>query len=550
MPEYLAPGVFIEEVNSGPRPIEGVSTSTAAFIGFAPYALRRNINRPVLITSWSQYVDTFGKPDKDGRKNPHMPGAYLSYSVQGFFQNGGSRCYVICVMPPDAGERSAATVAIPSASSEADKLFTVTAANFDTDIEVAIEPGENGTFTLKAREAGEDEWAEEIANLSLRPAPDKSDGNVPPATEPGGEPTSEPKSPRPARGQTNSRASFSVNSKLIKVDVKAARDAAPTDPNPRPGVYTIDVFQESGRDVVAKEYIDGSPSDRSGFEGLQLTDDVSIVCAPDLLSRMAHPNREVTDDRVSSMQRTMVEHCAFMGNRVAILDTPLKLSPQGARDWRLKYANYPDVVAKFAALYYPWVMVDGPDGRPFPVPPSGHIAGVYARTDRDRGVHKAPANEGVLGIQRVAVEITKGEQEVLNPLGINCIRTFVGRGTLVWGARTLSSDAAWRYINVRRLFNYIERSIERSIQWVVFEPNDLDLWARVRRDVSAFLTRCWRDGMLFGRAPEQAFYVKVDEELNPPDSRDVGLLIIEIGIAPVKPAEFVVFRFKQIMSEA
>jgi phage tail sheath protein FI len=163
----------------------------------------------------------------------------------------------------------------------------------------------------------------------------------------------------------------------------------------------------------------------------------------------------------------------------------------------------------------------------------------------ERGVHKAPANEVVQGALGPATPITKGEQDMLNPMGVNCIRSFTGRGTRVWGARTLSSDPAWRYVNVRRLFNYVEASIEHGTQWVVFEPNDADLWARVRRDVGAFLTGVWRDGALFGSTPAEAFFVKVDEENNPQDVRDRGQLVIDVGIAPVKPAEFVIFRFSQ-----
>ncbi|MGH6628828.1 MAG: phage tail sheath family protein, partial [Burkholderiales bacterium] len=179
------------------------------------------------------------------------------------------------------------------------------------------------------------------------------------------------------------------------------------------------------------------------------------------------------------------------------------------------------------------------------VPPSGHVAGIYARNDTERGVHKAPANEIVRGALETELTLTKGEQDVLNPMGVNCIRSFTGRGLRVWGARTISSDPAWRYVNVRRLFNYVEKSIERGTQWVVFEPNDPDLWARVRRDVTAFLTGVWRDGALFGMTPQEAFFVKCDAETNPPDVRDRGQLVIEIGLAPVKPAEFVIFRLSQ-----
>lgn len=197
-------------------------------------------------------------------------------------------------------------------------------------------------------------------------------------------------------------------------------------------------------------------------------------------------------------------------------------------------------------MYYPWVkLLDPNTGEKIAVPPSGHVAGIYARNDTERGVHKAPANEIVRGALETELTLTKGEQDVLNPMGVNCIRSFTGRGLRVWGARTISSDPAWRYVNVRRLFNYVEKSIERGTQWVVFEPNDPDLWARVRRDVTAFLTGVWRDGALFGMTPQEAFFVKCDAETNPPDVRDRGQLVIEIGLAPVKPAEFVIFRLSQ-----
>jgi hypothetical protein len=233
-----------------------------------------------------------------------------------------------------------------------------------------------------------------------------------------------------------------------------------------------------------------------------------------------------------------------MKDRFAILDPLPDLSPQEVKEWRVEEAGYD---SKYGALYYPWIKVANParGGEPMLMPPSGHLAGIYARSDAERGVHKAPANEVVRGAIGLATQITKGEQDILNPLGINCIRAFPGRGIRVWGARTLSSDPAWRYINVRRLFNFVEESIEIGTQWVVFEPNDVDLWERVKRDITAFLTRVWRDGALFGTTPAEAFYVKCDEELNPVEVRDAGMLIIEIGLAPVKPAEFVIFRISQ-----
>jgi phage tail sheath protein FI len=189
--------------------------------------------------------------------------------------------------------------------------------------------------------------------------------------------------------------------------------------------------------------------------------------------------------------------------------------------------------------------MDPVTNRPSNIPPAGHMAGIWARSDATRGVHKAPANEVVQGAIGLAYNTTKGEQDTLNPVGVNCIRAFPGRGIRVWGARTLSSNPSWRYLNVRRLFNYVEKSIEGGTQWVVFEPNNYDLWARVTRDITAFLKTVWATGALFGLTSDQAFYVKCDEETNPPELRDLGMLVTEIGMCPTKPAEFVIFRISQ-----
>ena len=265
-----------------------------------------------------------------------------------------------------------------------------------------------------------------------------------------------------------------------------------------------------------------------------------MVCVPDLMS--AYQQGAIDAETVKAVQLAMIAHCELMGNRIAILDPPPGLNAQQIKEWRMDKAGYD---SKYGALYYPWLAMPGPSGAMMLVPPCGHVAGVYARVDGERGVHKAPANEVVLGAVGLEVNVTKGEQDGLNPMGVNCIRAFAGRGIRVWGARTLSSDPSWRYINVRRLFNFVEASIERGTQWVVFEPNDADLWARVRRDISAFLRMVWRSGALFGATPDEAFYVKCDEELNPLEVRDAGQLIIEVGMAPVKPAEFVIVRISQ-----
>jgi hypothetical protein len=192
------------------------------------------------------------------------------------------------------------------------------------------------------------------------------------------------------------------------------------------------------------------------------------------------------------------------------------------------------------------VVRDPFSGERVTAPPSGHVAGIWARTDLTRGVHKAPANEIVRGALDLTYPVTREEQAVLNPQGVNCIRFFPGAGVLVWGARTVDAEASeWRYLSVRRLFNMLKESIAEGTRWIVFEPNDYILWRSIVRDISAFLTRVWRDGALFGRTPQEAFFVKCDAETNPPDVRDAGQVVAIIGIAPVKPAEFVVFKLSQ-----
>jgi uncharacterized protein len=228
---------------------------------------------------------------------------------------------------------------------------------------------------------------------------------------------------------------------------------------------------------------------------------------------------------------------------MAVLDCPPDMLPQEILEWRMNTAGYD---SKFAALYYPWIEVQNPlTNQPMMIPPSGHVAGLWCRTDASRGVHKAPANEVVMGANGLGFQITGAEQGGLNKVGINCIRAFPGRGIRVWGARTLSSDPEWRYINVRRLFNFVSESIMEGTQWSVFEPNDEKLWIQLRIAATNFLTRVWSDGALFGSTPGQAFYVKCDSETNPPEVIEAGQVICEIGIAPVKPAEFVVFRLSQ-----
>jgi uncharacterized protein len=282
----------------------------------------------------------------------------------------------------------------------------------------------------------------------------------------------------------------------------------------------------SGADAV-------DPNDRQGLFTLKNIDEISIVAIP---GRTSQP-----------IQAALIEHCELMRYRFAVLDAEIRSNLANVQVQRGLYDS------KYAAIYYPWLRI--PD--PFPdnpritsyvsIPPSGHTIGIYARSDIERGVYKAPANEVIRGIADLEVKLMKEQQDILNPRNINVLRNFRedNRGLRVWGARTLSSDPDWKYINVRRLFIFIEKSIDRGTQWVVFEPNDEPLWQRVKRVITAFLTQVWRDGALMGRTPEEAFYVKCDRTTMTQNDIDNGRLIVLIGIAPVKPAEFVIFRIGQ-----
>ena len=272
--------------------------------------------------------------------------------------------------------------------------------------------------------------------------------------------------------------------------------------------------------------IDGGSGNRTGIQALEDIEEISLVAVPGLWS--------------STVNSAVIQHCEQLRYRFGVIDARDGLSIQGIRDFR-------DAIdTKYAALYYPWIEVRDPSvHRNVIAPPSLHMVGLYARVDVNRGVHKAPANEVIGAITRIAQDVNQREQDMLNPSGINALRFFPGRGNRVWGARTLSSDSAWRYINVRRIFIYVEASIDRGTQWVVFEPNDEPLWARVRATITNFLTSTWRSGMLQGSTPDEAFFVKVDRTTMTQDDIDNGRLICLIGIAPVKPAEFVIFRIQQ-----
>jgi hypothetical protein len=501
MPEYKSPGVYIEEVDRGTKPIEAAGTSMTAFVGITAEASIKQIdpasgervpvqsvvNKPTLVTSWTQFTSIFGD---------FTSGAYLPDAVYGYFANGGGSCYVVSLraLSEEDDEPDHAAATIP-AKGRGNSFRVVAKGPGPSDLTVTIKAGEEETFSVTV-------GSETKAGLTMK------------------------------KGEANFVGDTAFGAVAV-VDVGSAT-AVPSE-----GSYDL---QGGGVPALTVDDFVGNAAERTGFAGLEAIDEVRILVAPDAMT--GYDGSEAAKERVKMIQTAMVAHCESAKYRFAILDAPPGLNAQQAQEWR----HYLNLDTSYAALYYPWIRVadlSGGGSTTKLMPPGGHMAGIYNRTDAERGVHKAPANEVVRGAIDLELRLSKGEQDTLNPIGVNCIRTFPGRGIRVWGGRTLSSDGSWRYINVRRLFIMAEASMDVGLQWVVFEPNDRMLWARVRRDVTSFLRTVWLSGALFGSTPDEAFYVKCDDELNPPEIRDLGQLIIEVGMAPVKPAEFVIFRISQ-----
>jgi phage tail sheath protein FI len=458
------------------------------------------------ISNWTQFAKLYGDP-QNPENGPFMEGAYLAHSVYGFFQNGGSVCWIVRVGSED--DAPAARAALPAAtdkSVEALRAVALDGAAEQVKVEVAEEPsageGKEGETTYKlVVSAGSDR--EEYTNLSLK------------------------------KGRTHVATKVNAASKLIKIEETGA---SLPETKLATGTFTLSTPAIAKDEIDASQF-EGDVAKRRGLGGLSAVDEVTMLVLPDLMTLNGDGSQ------IRDIQGKMIAHCENAGDRMAILDAPKGLLPQDVLEWRMNTAGYD---SKMAALYYPWIEVMDPlTKRPMQVPPSGHVAGVWCRVDGKRGVHKAPANEVILGANSLEFQVTHAEQGGLNRVGINCIRSFPGRGIRIWGARTLSSDPEWRYINVRRLFNFVSESIMEGTHWSVFEPNDETLWTSLRISVSNFLTRVWRDGALFGTTPAEAFYVKCDAETNPPESIEAGQVVCEVGIAPVKPAEFVIFRLSQ-----
>jgi phage tail sheath protein FI len=576
MAEYLSPGVYVEEFDSGAQPLEGASTSTGGFIGLARRGEVQGI--PQLVTGMADFFRMFGTYLPENAFGEYR---YLAYAVEQFFMNGGSRCYVMRVAPSDAKEAANYTEATADAA-----LLHITAKNPGTwgnQIRVAITPASkaktqiyedlgdskyrvknNAGFypgDIVSYSDGSDSQVakvissqDNVIELSAALTGDVIDANL-----------------LPVKVLTTSEFSLTVaytdeieiyekvslnpgaanyidkivnKSNIIQIADNSKQSEATSDVAPYevlagdPAAKSLIIALTGGSDgsianLSAAEYMgaDFGPGKRTGIQAFIDNDETSIMAIPG-----------VTDPNV---QLSLVAHCENLGSRFAILDIPRE--KKKVADVQLHRDIFDTT---YAAMYNPWLQVFDPlDKRNIFVPPSGSMAGVFSRTDQTRGVHKAPANEVVRGVVGLDCQYNKGEQDILNPKGVNLIRAFTGQGIRVWGARTTTSNGLWKYVNVRRLFIFLEESIKRGTNWVVFEPNDEQLWARVQRTIDAFLTRVWRDGALQGASPAEAFYINIGRNTMTQDDIDNGRLVCVIGVAPVKPAEFVIFRITQKTSE-
>lgn len=564
MPEYLSPGVYVEEFDSGSVPMEGVGTSTAGMVGLAVKGPVGGI--PQLVTGIADFRRKYGGYLSENEFGDYR---YLAYAVEHFFINGGTRVFISRVVPPDA----------KSAVSAGEGALTFTAANageWGNNLKVVVTPAFKAKTQILALPAPTQARVKSGAGFNAGDVVVLVDGdekkynriiksqdNILELAEAFDESVvDEEISPQKLLytcefnldiycddiAENYGNLSFNVNipnhiaKKLAKSDlVKVELGEIPEDSTSPFALIAgaedekeFSISFEGGSNgsmgsLSAAVFIgeDGGPGKRTGIQAFIDNSVCSIMAVPGIMD----PN----------VQLMLVAHCENLASRFAVLDVPKELAKVDEVIGHRELFN-----TQYAALYHPWLSVFDPlDQKNILIPPSGSVIGIYARSDATRGVHKAPANEVVRACTGLSISYNKGEQDILNPRGVNLIRAFPGQGINVWGARTASSNGLWKYVNVRRLFIFVEESIKANTNWVVFEPNDETLWARVQRTIEVFLTSLWRDGALAGASSADAFYVQVGHETMSQDDIDNGRLICVIGIAPVKPAEFVIFRLTQ-----
>lgn len=497
-----APGVQVEWLDANPQHLETGRTDVAGFLGVAE---RGPLHAPVKLESARQFHTSFGA---------HIERGCLAYAVEGFFANGGRTCWVVRVADPLTATAARLRVILPGASFV---LEAFSPGAWGNGIVVETVWGPNGIVALTVTEQDRSQRIE-----LARP-----DG--PPAQQ-------RPSTEGTLLGVPASSLPELIPDLLVKV-------VADDDTNPRTGWYAAGVPRaaladgKNGLDVLRPHHFTGSPDDQPqaswGIDALNRIDGISFVAAPDLMLA------GFGTDAVRDAQIAILGRCIARRDRIAILDLPLVDRPAA-----LAYRGLLPHTS-FGALYYPWIRVDDPlriGGNLRTIPPSGQVAGMFARCDRLRGVHKPPANELLEGVWDLSERIDATAHAELNEEGVNAIRAVPGRGVLVLGARTLAPELEWRYVNVRRLFSMIEEALEEQMQWLTFEPNNPRLWREVDRAVRGFLERLYRAGMLDGASSADAYTVRCDESTNPPSGTDDGRVVCLIGIQPPYPAEFVIVR--------
>ena len=651
MPEYLAPGVYVEETSFRSKSLEGVSTSTAGFVGPARYGPVSG--EPELLTSFADFERIYGGLEDLVFTTGRQPN-YLAHAVRAFYEEGGRRLYVSRIF--DDGESSAAPDAnyghVDTAAAYSPALPSVTlharfpGAAGNMRVTLTLQVGSNALTTgttgrtltrvgsydlvhvgqpveedspptgriigytplqadglmLAVWNSVAQRW--ELQDGTTATALDALAGteHVRPLSvvveveqpEVNGAGFQQPEQLGEfgfdLRGRAALETTFARDPD-IRLDFLTVPFALETpriadeDDDDAQTAETLDIAREllgaaavdsllevpvtsadrqrvlaarrqmlvlsggSDGELPSAHSYEGNESDfhdyvndplqepKNGLLALESVEDISIVAAP---GYSAVYLSEDDQDRVLATHGAVISHCERMKYRIAVLDSPPNQLVSGALGFRNLRSS------KYGAIYYPWVVVANPQasGR-LKLPPSGFVAGIYARNDIERAVYKAPANEVV----RLAIDfeqrLNKAQQEALNPNGVNCFRFFEGRGYLLWGARTISDDPEWKYVNLRRYFAYLERTIDVGTQWVVFEPNGPQLWDNVRRTVEDFLYNEWRQGALLGSKPEEAYFVRCDRSTMTPNDLDNGRLVCLIGVSPVRPAEFVIFRIGQ-----
>lgn len=596
MPEYLSPGVYVEEYESGSVPMAGVGTSTAGFIGLAEKG--PVIGKPQFVTSFSDYMRIYGgylSESKYGEKR------YLPYAVENFFVNGGSKCYVMRVAPSDAKAAVGKTPAvltftasnpgewgnkikvaiIPSSRQKTpvyeaegnDCLFKNTDGFYVGDI-VLFDDGKTKTYNkIKAIQEKmvtfENPVNPSIVDKALVPTKfvKSCEINISVKCDDAKEDYTFVSLNQDSPDFIESRF---AKSELVTVKVSYQAPEAAKAPEPKGADKKGDKQEEAAPAAVAPsgallppyEMVGGKNGSIAVFFDGGSEGSIGGITAADFIGTNAGPGKrtgiqsfiEVSDASmmavpgitIPDVQLSLVAHCETTKSRFAVLDVP---RDKKKVDEILEYKDMFD--SSYAAMYHPWLEVFDPLAKKsFYLPPSASMCGIYARCDLTIGVHKAPANEVVRTCTGLEYNYNNAEQDRLNPAGVNLIRAFPGRGIRVWGARTCSSNGSWKYINVRRLFIFLEESIKANTNWVVFEPNTELLWARVQRSVELFLSSVWRSGALAGTTPNEAFFVDIGRSTMTQDDIDNGRLICVIGVAPVKPAEFVIFRIGQYTANA